>query len=111
MKLLPNSKKARALIASVLVLIIGNVLTHLGVELTPEQSFQLNELTGLVVSLITGVYMLAQGIADGQSGGKTSANYLGDISPPQEPRAGDELDKVANMFNKLNLKVTGTKKD
>ena len=104
-----TSKKARAIIISVAVLIIGNLLSFLGLDLTDEQHAEMASLTGALIGLMVSIYMLAQGIADAGSGGKTSANYDGGIVPQHDLTSPDSASTfmvgLADFFESQNLKV------
>lgn len=102
-----TSKKARALMGTVAIILIGTVLSFLGIEMTDAQQLELAKYVGGLIVAAAGIYKVAQGIADGGSGGKTSANY----KPVVEAVAVNDDGNVISRFIKdHNLTITKGRK-
>lgn len=74
MKLL-QSKKGRTMVGSMAIVIIGTIISMLGIEMDAKMQKDMVEFSGTLVALIALGYKIAQGYADGKSGGKTSSSY------------------------------------
>jgi len=73
-----KSKKAKVWIASLVVTIIGYVVSFLGLDLPPDQAMELGNSIAAGVITLAGTYMVGQGAADfGKEAKKEEKKALG----------------------------------
>jgi len=93
-----KSKKAKVWIASLIVTIIGYLVSYIGLDLPPERALELGNSIAAGVVTLAGSYMIGQGAADfGKEAKKEEFNKA----------TGLDLEKI-EMLTKLALNMKDT---
>lgn len=97
-----NSKKVRVSLAAVAGTLIVALLGMFGIETTPEMKLKIVEIAMALIVAAGGIYTLAQGYADGKSGGITSS------SPTVAPEPNADVFKA--IIESFGLEVRNKRK-